>query len=117
MAAAAPLFSELAPTIKEMLSESCFVAHNVKADYSFIQTELNAAGIKYKSQRLCTLELSKKLIPEAPSHGLGKICKFLEISLPGQHRATDDALATVELFKILMQRDHEGLIEKLKRKA
>lgn len=117
MAAAAPIFSELAPTIKNMLSESCFVAHNVKADYSFIQAELEAAGIEFKSQRLCTLELSKRLIPEAPSHGLGNICKFLEINLPGQHRATDDALATVELFKILMQRDQEGLIEKLKRKA
>lgn len=117
MAAAAPTFAEIAPKVASMLSNSCFVAHNVKADYSFIQAELFYAGIEFKSNRLCTLELSKRLIPEAPSHGLGKICDYLNIQIPDQHRATGDAIATVELFKILKQRDQLGIIEKLIRKA
>ena len=117
MAAKAPSFSEIAADVNGILSGSCFVAHNVKADYGFIQAELKAAGFSYKSERLCTLELSKNLIPESPSHGLDKVCDFLNIDFIDRHRATGDALATVELFKILKQRDHSNLFEKLIRKA
>ncbi len=117
MASTAPPFSEIAHEVNRILSESCFVAHNVKADYSFIKAELEDSGISFKSDRLCTLELSKNIIPESPSHGLDKICDFLNIDFIDRHRATGDALATVELFKILKQRDHSGLFEKLIRKA
>lgn len=117
MAKGAPLFSELADSIFKILKDSIFVAHNVKADYSFIQTAFLASGIEYSSERLCTLELSKELLPEAPAHGLEKVCDYLQIEVENRHRATGDALATVELFKHLLQVDTTNLIQKLKRKA
>lgn len=112
----APTFSAIAPKVLELTEGSCFVAHNVKADYNFIKSEMQAAGYHYQSHRLCTLELSKKLIPDASSHGLEKICRHLGISLNGSHRAAADALATVELFKHLQQIDQTDLIQKLIRK-
>ena len=117
MAAEAPSFRNLAKEIFEMLNGNCFVAHNVKADYSFIKKEFSNAGINFKSERLCTLELSKKLIPEAASHGLAKICEHLNIEVPNRHRASGDAIATVELFKYLQKIDKTNQIERLKRKA
>lgn len=112
----APLFKDIAQQVYDFLQESYFVAHNVKADYSFIQTELKRAGINYKSERLCTLELSTRLIPEVDSHGLGKVCDFLGINVPDRHRASGDALATVELFKHLQSVDQNELIQRLIRK-
>tara|TARA_R110002096_G_scaffold169779_7_gene341567 strand:+ start:11249 stop:11779 length:531 start_codon:yes stop_codon:yes gene_type:complete len=112
MAAQAPVFSEVAQEIFRIMNRTCFVAHNVKADYSFIQTEMQKAGLHFQSNRLCTLELSKILIPEAGSHGLDKICNHLNIQVADRHRAKGDALATLELFKYLQKIDNQRLIEK-----
>lgn len=117
MVSKAPLFAEVADDIDTFLNGSCFVAHNVKSDYSFIKDELQRAGIEYKSEHLCTLELSKTLIPEASHHGLDKICKHLEIELPNRHRASGDALATVKLFQYLQRVDKTDKIQRLIRKA
>lgn len=117
MVSEAPPFKEVAQEIFDILNSTCFVAHNVKADYSFIKTELANSGVNYASERLCTLELSKALIPDAESHGLGKICKHLSIEVEGRHRAKGDALATVELFRHLQRIDSTNQIEKFKRKA
>jgi len=112
----APAFHEIAEDVLAHINGSCFVAHNVDADYSFIRAEMKASGIDFNCDRLCTLELSQRLIHDAPSHGLAKICDHLEIEVANRHRAEGDALATVELFKHLLDRDVYGLISKLKRK-
>ena len=117
MVSTAPIFAEVADDITSFLNGSCFVAHNVKSDYSFIKDELENAGVEYKSERLCTLELAKTLIPEASHHGLGKICKYLEIEVPNRHRAAGDALATVKLFQHLQKVDKTDKINKLIRKV
>lgn len=117
MVATAPVFADVADDIATFLNGSCFVAHNVKSDYSFIKDELEKAGIEFKSEQLCTLELSKTLIPEASHHGLGKICKHLEIEVPNRHRATGDALATVKLFQHMQGIDKTNKIQRLIRKA
>ena len=117
MVSKAPLFAEVADDIATFLNGSCFVAHNVKSDYSFIKDELQRAGIEYISEHLCTLELSKTLIPEASHHGLDKICKHLGIELPNRHRASGDALATVKLFQYLQRVDKTDKIQRLIRKA
>ena len=113
MVAKAPKFSEIAPKINSFIKDSCFVAHNVKADYSFIQSEMKKAGLDFKCKRLCTLELSRELIPEAGSHGLDKICDFLDIQVGNRHRAKGDALATLELFRHLRKIDQDEIHKKL----
>ena len=54
---------------------------------------------------MCTVELSKKLILDEPSYSLGKLVKSLGITITDRHRANGDALATVQLFKLLLQKD------------
>lgn len=113
----APTFPEVAKRIIEITEGAVFVAHNVGFDYSFIKREFKSLGYDYNRKRLCTVNLSRKLIPGHASYSLGKLTDELGISLNGRHRAAGDALATVELFKILMTNDEDGLIDPRKASA
>ena len=120
MASAAPIFGDIADEVERITRDSCFVAHNVKFDYSFLQMEFAGIGKEFKRERLCTLQLSERLIPDAPAYGLGKLCDSLGISITDRHRADGDAQATVELFKHLMMVDSQlgkNKIHSLRRRA
>lgn len=103
----APRFYEIARQIVELTEGRTFVAHNARFDYSFIREEFKSLGFNYKRSLLDTVALSRKLLPGHKSYSLGNICKDLRISINGRHRASGDALATVKLFEILMEKDRE----------
>ena len=102
MVASAPKFYEIAKKIVEITANATFVAHNVSFDYSFVREEFKRLGYDYKRKTLCTVNLSRKLIPGLRSYSLGNICQDLNIQIEGRHRAGGDALATVKLFEILL---------------
>ena len=106
----APTFPEIAKRIVEITEGAIFVAHNVSFDYLFLRTEFKSLGYDFNRKRLCTVNLSRKIIPGHQSYSLGKLTDDLGIGLNGRHRADGDALATVELFKVLLENDEEGLI-------
>lgn len=108
MVADAPKFYEVAKDIVEITEGMTFVAHNARFDYSFIRQEFKNLGFKYKRNVLDTVSLSRKLLPGHKSYSLGKLCKELNISINGRHRAEGDALATVELFRILLEAEETG---------
>ena len=103
MVATAPCFPEIAPFVYEWLKDAVFIAHNVNFDYSFLKYQLKACGLDLDSKKLCTVRLSRKVFPGAPSYSLGKICQYLDISIPNRHRAGGDADATVRLFEKILQ--------------
>lgn len=103
----APKFYEIAKRIIEITNNCTFVAHNVAFDYRVIQTEFRRLGYDYQRNTLCTVTLSKKLIPNQLSYSLGKLCKSIGIPVLERHRANGDAMATVKLFKLLLERDVE----------
>lgn len=99
----APKFYEVAKKILEMTEGRIFVAHNVGFDYGFIKEEFASLGYKFKRDTLCTVRLSRKLIPGMLSYSLGNLCESLGIGIENRHRAEGDATATAKLFDILMQ--------------
>jgi DNA polymerase-3 subunit epsilon len=101
----APKFHEVAKRIIEITEGCIIVAHNTVFDYRILKTEFRRLGYDFKKQTLCTVELSKKLIPEQPSYSLGKLVRSLGIPVTDRHRASGDALATVKLFKLLLSKD------------
>ncbi len=107
MVEGAPRFFEIAKNIVELTEGRTFVAHNARFDYSFIRQEFKSLGFNYKRNILDTVSLSRKLFPGHRSYSLGNICKDLRISINGRHRAAGDALATVRLFEMLLERDRE----------
>lgn len=103
MVADAPKFHEVASKIIEMTEGCIFVAHNVGFDYNFIREEFKSLGYTYKRDTLCTVRLSRKLIPGRISYSLGHLCAALGIEIFDRHRAEGDAVATAKLFDLLMQ--------------
>ena len=99
----APKFYEVARTIVELTENKIFVAHNVSFDYSFIKNEYKYLGYDFHREQLCTVNLSRRLIPGLRSYSLGKLCDELNIKIKDRHRAAGDALATTKLFDILLQ--------------
>ncbi len=112
MLSSAPKFFEVAKRIIEMTNDCVIVAHNASFDYRILRTEFRRLGYDFEARTLCTVELSKKLLPEQPSHSLGKLVRALGIPMADRHRASGDALATVKLFKILLEKDLEKEIVK-----
>jgi DNA polymerase-3 subunit epsilon len=105
MLRSAPKFFEVAKRIIEITEGTTIVAHNASFDYRILKLEFGRLGYDFKRLTLDTVELSKKLIPDMESYSLGKLTKALGIPITDRHRATGDALATVKLFKILLNKD------------
>ncbi|MBT9188550.1 exonuclease domain-containing protein [Zobellia russellii] len=108
----APKFHEVAKRIVEITEDTVLIAHNAQFDYRILRTEFRRLGYNFERKTLCTVELSKKLIPEAESHSLGKLVRSLGIAVSDRHRANGDALATLQLFKILLSKDLDKTIIK-----
>ena len=105
MVQSAPKFQEVAKRIIEITSESILVAHNAQFDYRILQLEFKRLGFEFSMKSLCTVILSQELLPEQESYKLGRLSRSLGIPLKDRHRASGDALATVELLKILIEKD------------
>ncbi len=105
MLRSAPKFYEVAKRIIEITDGAVVVAHNAKFDNRILTTEFDRLGYEFNKNTLCTVELSKELIPDMPSYSLGKLVRSLGIPITDRHRAQGDAKATVELFKMLLQKD------------
>ncbi|WP_281239461.1 exonuclease domain-containing protein [Flavobacterium praedii] len=108
----APKFFEVAKRIIEMTNDCVLVAHNASFDYRILRTEFRRLGYDFNIKTLCTVELSQRLLPEQPSHSLGKLVRALGIPMADRHRASGDAMATVKLFKMLLDKDLEKTITK-----
>jgi len=77
------------------------VAHNAAFDRSFWQAEAALAGAAPDPahQFACTVLLSRRVYPEAPSHKLGALADWHALPRSGQaHRALSDAQVTAELW-------------------
>ena len=111
MVATAPSFQEIAEQVYTILQGNIFIAHNVNFDHSFIKNQLAEVGFELNVKKLCTVRLSRKIVPGHRSYSLGNICSSLGIHLQNRHRAGGDALATVKLFEHLLANDTEKQIE------
>ncbi|WP_166964527.1 exonuclease domain-containing protein [Yeosuana marina] len=101
----APKFYEVAKRIVEITEDCILVAHNAQFDYRILVTEFRRLGFDFSRESLCTVQLAKTLIPNQPSYSLGKLVRSLGIPVTDRHRASGDAIATVKLFKMLLDKD------------
>ena len=106
MVANSPRFFEVAKEIVKRTENYTIVGHNVAFDYSFIKSEFKQLGFEYDRKTLCTVKLSRKILPGHKSYSLGKICADLGIKISDRHRAAGDALATVKLFELLLEQQN-----------
>ncbi|MDZ4838920.1 MAG: exonuclease domain-containing protein [Bacteroidota bacterium] len=111
MVAEAPEWEEVADKVLELTKGRIFVAHNVRFDYNFIANEYRRMGTRWQRRNLCTVRLSRAIMPGLPSYSLGKLCDAVGIPVANRHRAFGDGAATAELFQMLLQHDKESVIK------
>lgn len=91
MVADAPTFSEVALDLQQRLAGRRVVAHNVRFDYAFLKAEFARAGINWQAPTLCTVRLSRTLMPDDGPHGLDAVAKRHHLKSVARHRAMGDA--------------------------
>ena len=109
----APTIDKIADAILDFTKESIFVAHSVNFDYNVIKEEFKNINREFIRKKLCTVRLSRQLLPGYHSYSLGKLCSALGIPLTDRHRARGDAHATTLLFQRLLRA--EGSAEVFKK--
>lgn len=112
MVADAPLFGDIIHDLLGFIGDSVLVAHNSGFDMRFLNHEI---GMVFPEHRLvnpclCTVQLSRRLLPDILNHKLSTVAKHYDIDLTNHHRAAADAFATAHIFVNLLTRArHEGV--------
>ena len=106
MVKSAPVFAEVAPSWLDFVSDSVLVAHNAGFDTSFLNHEISRVypGHRMLNPHLCTVRLSRRVLPDLSNHRLDTIASHFSIPIASRHRAGSDALATAEIFLLLLSK-------------
>ena len=92
MVAAAPDAAQVIADAARFVNGAPMVAHNASFDSKFWQAELALAGVAAPHVFACTVLLSRRLYPQAPSHKLGTLVDYHHLPRTGRaHRALADA--------------------------
>lgn len=97
MVALAPTFAEVACELKARLDGRLLIAHNARFDYGFLRQEFQRIGVKFHSDVVCTVKLSRKLFPGHPRHNLDSLMERHGVTCSARHRALGDARVLWEL--------------------
>ena len=100
----APRFAEIAAEFLNFIGDSILVAHNAHFDLRFLNHEISRMHKDYRvgNQHLCTVKMSRKLLPHIENHRLNTVANYYRVALINHHRATDDARATAHIFVNLL---------------
>jgi DNA polymerase-3 subunit epsilon len=114
MVAGRPRFADVAPGLGRLLEDGIFVAHNARFDWHFLAGECAAAGVPApQGAPLCTIRLTRRLVPELRHRRLEQVAAFFGVENPARHRAFGDALATACILRALLGRAADRGVETL----
>jgi len=114
MVRAAPKFREVANDFLDFIGDSVLVAHNAHFDMRFLNHEIGRVYADYRvaNPSLCTVRLSRRLIPNVENHRLNTLADYYSVALINHHRASDDAHATAHIFiNLLEQLQNHGVTD------
>lgn len=111
----APRFCEVVHEFLEFIGDSILVAHNSGFDMRFLNHEISRVFGEYRLANpcLCTVKLSRRLLPEILNHKLKTVAAHYSIDLTNHHRAGADAYATAHIFVNLLTKLAEGGVNDL----
>ncbi|GAA0630339.1 DEDD exonuclease domain-containing protein [Kutzneria viridogrisea] len=103
----APPVAEVLPAFLEFAAGAVLVAHNAGFDTGFLKAACTRHGYAWpKPPVLCTVKLARRVLTrdEAPSCKLSALAAMFSASTTPNHRALDDARATVDVLHALLER-------------
>ncbi|HEY3104160.1 MAG TPA: exonuclease domain-containing protein [Pyrinomonadaceae bacterium] len=100
----APKFETIAHDWLNFIGDSVLVAHNANFDLPLLNREIGRVfpGYRLRNSHLCTVDLTRRLVPQLESHRLDSVAAYFSVDIPRRHRAADDALATARVFLRLL---------------
>jgi DNA polymerase-3 subunit epsilon len=100
----APPIEQALPAFRDFLGDSVMVAHNAQFDHSFLDFEFRRLfGIGVRNPVLCTLRLSRRLLPSLKRRRLDALAEHFGLSTAGRHRGLGDARMAAELLSIFIE--------------
>ena len=104
MIASAPSADRVMRDASRFVGHAPLVAHNAAFDRKFWQAELALADEPAAHAFACTLLVSRRLYPHAPSHKLGVLVEYHDLPQAGRaHRALADAEMAASLLGQIQQ--------------
>lgn len=103
----APSLGEVMATFLEFSRGAVLVAHNARFDLGFLRAAAEATGQTWPDPpSLCTLALARRVLHpgETRGHRLGVLAAHLGATVEPNHRALQDARATVDVLHALISR-------------
>lgn len=92
MVRSAPPAAEVMRQVSDFVGEHPLVAHNASFDCKFWEAELARIQRRGRQAFVCSLLLSRRIFPQAPSHKLAALVAFANLPVAGRfHRALADA--------------------------
>ncbi|MBV9215269.1 MAG: 3'-5' exoribonuclease [Acidobacteria bacterium] len=112
----APVFRDIAHELLNFIGDSILVAHNSGFDMRFLNHEIGRIFPDYRIANpcLCTVQLSRKLLPDILNHKLKTVAEHYSIDF-NHHRADEDARATAHIFVNLLTKLQDGGVNDLAR--
>lgn len=85
--------------VYDFVGDRPLLAHNVEFDIPFLNHHLDKElGLNFQNPLICTLKLSRKLLPGLSSHRLGKVAEYFKLLTPNTHRASGDVEITHQVW-------------------
>jgi DNA polymerase-3 subunit epsilon len=98
----APPAAEVMREAAAFVGDCPLVAHNASFDSKFWDAELMRIGLRRQQEFACSMLLSRRIFPSAPSHKLSTLIRYAELPVTGAfHRALADAEMTAHLLACL----------------
>lgn len=99
MIRSAPSAGEVMRAVSDFVGDVPIVAHNAAFDTKFWDAELARIQRSRTQDFVCSLLLSRRLFPLAPSHKLGALVEYASLPVAGRfHRALADAEMAASLL-------------------
>ena len=113
MVLSAPFFDHIAADVLERLEGRIFVAHNARFDWGWVSQQLaEAVGEVPNVERLCTVQMARRLLPRLRHRNLDAVARHYGIDVADRHRAHGDALVTARiLIRLLDEAGRQGLAD------
>ena len=109
----APVIEEVMPRFMKFVLDSPFIAHCATFDHGFLKHNAQIhLDQELTNQKICTMKLSRRLIPDLRSYKLSRLCEHFDITNDSAHRAMGDVKATHQVFGELLDIMKKQGIEK-----
>lgn len=114
-----PKIEEILPSLVKFVGKGIIIGHGIKLDIAFLEAAAKKHQIHCPFSSLAHLDTLRmaRLYGESPTNSLEKLREHFNIESEGAHRAMNDVVVNIDVFKFLSSsyKTTEQLLERLKK--